>query len=522
MAQYASSTIDPRENGETSHLLILHNVAAEEEEAFVLQDSEDAVQHFGSAELREKLERSLLRKLDTRLSILVLIYVLNYIDRNNVAAARLRGFEEDLHLTGSQFATVLSILYVGYIILQIPSNMTLNYIGKPSLYLPGCMALWGIISCLTGTATTYVKKSLWIRDCNWISLVILVHSVRVSSLDSSRQPSSREHWQFLISKWYKRTELSQRTAYLSSGSLIASATGSLIASGILGVMDNALGVATWRWLFFIEGGLTVFVALCAAFILPDFPETSSGWLTAAERSLAIQRIQEESPSGTSSHHHNQLRTQLDGLRLAVSDPKVWWLAATMGSLTLSLSWNAYFPSIMATIGYNPTITLLLCAPPWFVATAIAITVSRHSDKSGERCWHITVSMGFGLIGFLLASSTMNAIIRYVSLFFMAQSYTGHVCVLAWASGSISQTPAKRAVALALINTVSSLGNVFGSYIWPTKWGPDYSRSFTICTFANALSIAMCWMFRKHLASLNSAAAKKEALNDEAEGYRYIL
>ncbi|KAJ3788448.1 major facilitator superfamily domain-containing protein [Lentinula aff. detonsa] len=502
MAQYASSTIDPRENGETNPLLIHHNVAAEEE--VVLQDSEDAVQHFSSVELREKLERSLLRKLDTRLSILVLIYVLNYIDRNNVAAARLRGFEEDLHLTGSQFATVLSILYVGYIILQIPSNMTLNYIGKPSLYLPGCMALWGIISCLTGTATSYFGA--------------LCTRFFLGFVEAAFFPGAL----FLISKWYKRTELSQRTAYLSSGSLIASATGSLIASGILGVMDNALGVATWRWLFFIEGGLTVFVALCAAFILPDFPETSSGWLTAAERSLAIQRIQEESPSGTSSHHHNQLRTQLDGLRLAVSDPKVWWLAATMGSLTLSLSWNAYFPSIMATIGYNPTITLLLCAPPWFVATAIAITVSRHSDKSGERCWHITFSMGFGLIGFLLASSTMNAIIRYISLFFMAQSYTGHVCVLAWASGSISQTPAKRAVALALINTVSSLGNVFGSYIWPTKWGPDYSHSFAICTFANALSIFMCWMFRKHLASLNSAAAKKEALNDEAEGYRYIL
>ncbi|KAJ3986919.1 major facilitator superfamily domain-containing protein [Lentinula detonsa] len=504
MAQYASSTIDPRENGETNPLLVHHNVAAEDSEEVVLQDSEDVVQHFSSVELREKLEGSLLRKLDTRLSILVLIYVLNYIDRNNVAAARLRGFEEDLHLTGSQFATVLSILYVGYIILQIPSNMTLNYIGKPSLYLPGCMALWGIISCLTGTATSYFGA--------------LCTRFFLGFVEAAFFPGAL----FLISKWYKRTELSQRTAYLSSGSLIASATGSLIASGILGVMDNALGVATWRWLFFIEGGLTVFVALCAVFILPDFPETSSGWLTAAERSLAIQRIQEESPSGTSSHHHNQLRTQLDGLRLAVSDPKVWWLAATMGSLTLSLSWNAYFPSIMATIGYNPTITLLLCAPPWFVATAIAITVSRHSDKSGERCWHITFSMGFGLIGFLLASSTMNAIIRYISLFFMAQSYTGHVCVLAWASGSISQTPAKRAVALALINTVSSLGNVFGSYIWPTKWGPDYSHSFAICTFANALSIVMCWMFRKHLASLNSAAAKKEALNDEAEGYRYIL
>ena len=64
--------------------------------------------------------------------------------------------------------------------------------------------------------------------------------------------------QFLISVWYKRDELSQRTAYLSSGSLIANATGSLIASGILGATDNVFGVAAWRWLFFIEGELRSF------------------------------------------------------------------------------------------------------------------------------------------------------------------------------------------------------------------------------------------------------------------------
>ncbi|GAW09451.1 MFS general substrate transporter [Lentinula edodes] len=497
---HASSAIETRTTGEISPLLPHHSA----EEAFVLQDSDDTRASFGDAELREKLERNLLRKLDTKLSILILIYVLNYIDRNNVAAARLRGFEEDLHLNGSQFATVLSILYIGYIILQIPSNMALNYIGRPSLYLPGCMAIWGIMSCLTGAATTYFG--------------VLCTRFFLGFVEAAFFPGAL----FLISKWYKRNELSQRTAYLSSGSLIASATGSLIASGILGLMDNNLGVATWRWLFFIEGGLTVFVALCAAFILPDFPETSSGWLSPAERTLAMQRMQEENHHSSTSGDHNQLKTQLDGLRSAVSDPKVWWLAATLASLTFSLSWNAYFPSIMATIGYSPTVTLLLCAPPWFVATAIAITVSRHSDYAGERCWHITFSMVIGIIGFTLARSTMNATIRYISLFFIAQSYTGHICFLAWASGTVSQTPAKRAVALALMNSVSSVGNVFGSYIWPTKWGPEYNHSFLICTFANALSIAMCWAFRKHLANLNKAAAKKEALDNGVEGYRYIL
>lgn len=104
---------------------------------------------------RQRVEQNLIRKVDLRMSILVLIYILNYIDRNNAAAARLRGFEDDLHLEGQQFNTILSILYIGYTLMQVPSNMYLNKIGRPSIYLPTCMAIWGFISILTGTTKGY-------------------------------------------------------------------------------------------------------------------------------------------------------------------------------------------------------------------------------------------------------------------------------------------------------------------------------------------------------------------------------
>jgi hypothetical protein len=110
---------------------------------------------FGGREARLILERQLLRKLDMRMSILIVIYILNYVDRNNAAAARLKGFEADLHLKGQQFNTLLSILYVGYILMQVPSNMFLNHIGRPSIYLPFCMMLWGAISCVTGQRMTF-------------------------------------------------------------------------------------------------------------------------------------------------------------------------------------------------------------------------------------------------------------------------------------------------------------------------------------------------------------------------------
>jgi len=76
---------------------------------------------FGGTEARRALEKKLLWKIDLKMSILIVLYILNYIDRNNASAARLKGLEADLHLTGQQFPSLLSILYVGYILMQIPS-----------------------------------------------------------------------------------------------------------------------------------------------------------------------------------------------------------------------------------------------------------------------------------------------------------------------------------------------------------------------------------------------------------------
>ena len=70
-------------------------------------------------------------------------------NRNNYPAARLQGLQEDLNLTDSQYQVGLSILFVGYILAQIPSNMALNYIGKPSLYLGFFTVAWGLVSALT-------------------------------------------------------------------------------------------------------------------------------------------------------------------------------------------------------------------------------------------------------------------------------------------------------------------------------------------------------------------------------------
>jgi sugar phosphate permease len=94
------------------------------------------------------------RPMLTLLSRLWLMYWLNYLDRNAIALAKINGIQKDLNLSGSQYQTCVSILFVGYILGQIPSNMLLTRV-RPSWYMASAMALWAIVSTLTGIAKDF-------------------------------------------------------------------------------------------------------------------------------------------------------------------------------------------------------------------------------------------------------------------------------------------------------------------------------------------------------------------------------
>lgn len=102
------------------------------------------------------LNKKLVRKIDLIvLPIIGILYILNYIDRQNLAAAKLQGIMEDLNMTTQQFATAISILFVGYLPFQIPSNLIITSISRPGLYICGAVVIWGSISAATAAVKTY-------------------------------------------------------------------------------------------------------------------------------------------------------------------------------------------------------------------------------------------------------------------------------------------------------------------------------------------------------------------------------
>lgn len=172
------------------------------------------------------------------------------------------------------------------------------------------------------------------------------------------------------------------------------------------------------------------------------------------------------------------------------------------------------PTLTGTLGFSYVPTLLMSAPPWVFSCLVSIVNAWHSDRTGEKFWHIMGPMALGLIGFIISMSTLNVAGRYVALFLQASSYAGFVVFYSWISSSFPRPPAKRAVALAAINAFSQLGNIAGSYVWDLD-ANGYRKSYGIVTAMFGVTVLGCWLFRMTLNNLNKKLERGELADYEA-------
>ncbi|KAJ0353379.1 hypothetical protein COL154_012185 [Colletotrichum chrysophilum] len=372
------------------------------------------------------VEKSLTRKLDfTLVPVVWILYLFNYLDRNNIAQARLSTFEKDLGLTGNQFNVAVSILNIGYMLMQLPS-------------------------------------------C-----------------------------------WYPRKELAFRTAILYSGVLLATAFSGLIAAGVLSGLEGARGIAGWQWLFIIEGAGSFAAAILGAMLLPDFPGQKSGvakWLlTDKEQKVAVERIRRDRvslPEADSS--------VWNGLKLAVKDARTWVFVVMLTANHSAYGFNNFFPTIVKGFKLgNNTLTLILTAPPYLLATVVAFLTAFSSDRRKERGFHISVPQGVACIGFIISVSTINNAARYVAAFlYICGCFSSNAMVFSWASSTLNQTPEKRACATAIINLLSQLGNIWSPYFFPSTDSPRYVMANLLMMASSALSIVTCAIMKVMLTRAN--------------------
>lgn len=315
--------------------------------------------------------------------------------------------------------------------------------------------------------------------------------------------------------------------------MLAGAFSGLIAAGIQAGLDGAHGLPSWRWLFIIEGSITVGVALVAIFILPDYPATTR-WLSPRERAVALYRL--ETDAGVSDHTPNS--SLMRNLVLALKDPNLYLLSLAMVCKTTAAAVTQFIPTVVATFGMSKVSTLLLTAPPYIFSMIISLLVSRLSDRVPERCGHVCVPLVFALVGFIIAASTTHTAPRYLSIFLMLGGiYGSYNVALAWISSTFPRPKEKRAAAYAIINGLANLAQVWSPYLYPQSDGPRYIKAFSVNSAMLFLCIVFSLALRFYLKRANDRMDERAAQlrqagvaeedDDEAEGdavpkIRYLL
>ncbi|KAF2647861.1 permease of the major facilitator superfamily [Lophiostoma macrostomum CBS 122681] len=450
---------------------------------------QEVLHHGRLSEEELEIERKLRKVIDWRIMpLVILVYLMNYIDRNNYAAAKLQGLVEDLHLVGDQYQVGLSILFVGYVLMQVPSNLLLNYAGRPSWYLGFFTIIWGLVSALTSQVTSYGG----IVACRFI-LGIVEAPFFAGVL-------------FYLSKWYTKDELAKRMAIFYSGSLVSGAFGNLIAAGILNGLAGKRGMGAWQWLYIIEGTITIGIGILVVIILPDFPDTwnalSPEMKRVANRRLAIDAAEADVDDAGGM-------SQIRGMKLAFLDPKTYMLALAYMGITGAAGFQNFFPTLTKTLGYSQTISLLLVAPPYVFMVFYSFAHCFYSDKFGNRFWFLTYPVFISSIGFIIFMTTDSFGPRYFSFFLMNFVFAQNGTIYAWISNAIPRPPAKRAAALAFINSVGNSASIWTPFTyWPSS-APHYRPALGICIGLEVLALVCCVGMRFYLQMQNRQFERME-------------
>ncbi|QPC59037.1 hypothetical protein HYE67_001268 [Fusarium culmorum] len=467
----ATSTTHHQESGKETSEFAHVNSVLEDEKPTQMDEERDWT---GTAKKTDPEEIRLVKKLDLWIMpCLCLMYFLNYVDRNAIAQARLNNLEDDLNMTGTEFNTTVSILFVGYVLMQVPSNMLITKV-KPGMYMSCWMLVWAAVSACTALVKSYA------------GLVVCRFFLGIT--EAPFYPGAT----YMLSIFYTRkaTEVAARIAVLYCAQILATGFSGLIAAGIFAGMDGLAGLAGWRWLFIVEGAVTALVAIIGFFMLPNTP-TTTWWLSDREKQLAHDRMEKDKVSDS-----EEGGSSWEGLKQACKDKRTWLFCLMQNFHLSACSFNSFFPTVVKTLGFNTTITLVMTCPPFIFAGAAGIFFGWNSGRMHERTWHITAGLSVAVVGFALAAATLNTAARYVACFiFPMGAYAVNSVIIGWASSTLSQTKEKKAVVLAMTNVGGQIGYIYGAYLWPKSDSPRYGIGFGASAGFALCSIACAWAIR---------------------------
>jgi MFS transporter, ACS family, tartrate transporter len=384
-------------------------------------------------------EAAVMRKVTLRLiPFLFLLYVINILDRANIGVVK-KTLVDDLDIISEgAYGLGAGMFYVGYLLFEVPSNLILARMGARR-WIARILVSWGVISsCMLlvqGAWSFYaLRVLLGVAEAGFFPGIILY-----------------------LSHWFPARERARAVATFMTASLIASIVGNPVGKMILEYLDQTAGLAGWQWVFILEGIPAVLLGFVTLYYLTDRPEQAS-WLTAPERGWLAQRMSEEETQRHQQHGLTMLR--------ALADLRVWLLIGVY--FTVAMGENSYgfyvvnflegrFPDWSGVeIGFLATV-------PAIAAMIAMVPVGAHSDRTGERRWHVAGAAFVAACGWTLAAVSPSP---WLFLFALMLTSAGMKSMLPifWSLPTSFLSGTAAAGGIALINSVANLGGLLGPAI----------------------------------------------------------
>jgi MFS family permease len=371
------------------------------------------------------------------LPVLILAYVFNYLDRNNIGFAALQ-MNEDIGLTATQFGRGAGILFLGYCFLEVPSNMILYRVGARR-WIARIMISWGLISAatifVTGPNSFYLLRFL------------------LGAAEAGFFPGVA----FYIGNWFPAEYRTRVIAWFMVAIPISSVVGGAL-SGLLLRMDGFGGLPGWKWLFLLEGLPVVVLGFVVLAVMTERPEEAA-WLTEDERQIVRDRVAAEKRPREVRH-----------LGPALRDPRVLILGGVQfGFLVGSYGVGIWLPQILK-LGHLSDLQIgFLSSGAYAVASLSMILWAGHVDRGGNKVTNLALSCLVATIGLACAVATASF---WLSFFWLTVSLAG----INAARGIFFTIPMRfltgvaLAGGLAFINSIGTAGGFVGPYIfgWLTE------------------------------------------------------
>ena len=385
---------------------------------------------------------------------MMLLYVVNYLDRVNVGFAALT-MNKDLGFTPVIYGFGAGLFYLGYLLFQVPASIVLTRIGARRS-ICAILILWGAVSA----STSLVREPLGFDAARFL----------LGAAEAGFFPVMMVY----LTYWFPRSFRGRFTALFMMAIPMSSVLGGPL-SGLILQMDGVGGLQGWQWLFLIEGLPACVLGAAVFFVLPDHPARAT-WLTAEEKATIAARADEDVASESR-------------IWPALSDPRVWALGIVNVALLLSNGGlQLWLPQIVQAMGFSNLAVGFVVAVPYLFALPVMVLWGRSSDLRDERVWHVGLPALLAACGFAVASVAQSNI---VSLLAIGAAAVG-LATMTPAFFSLIASFLRGPAAAAGIALTLSIGNL-GSFAGPNIVGilKQQTGAFTsaMVAFAGALFVA---------------------------------